>query len=229
MSTVIAVTGKGGSGKTVVSALCLRWLLDRGWTPVLAVDADPNLNLDAAVGVKVEATVGGIREAAAEDTDSIPIGMSKPEYFEYQIQQSLVEAEGFDLLAMGRPEGPGCYCYANNVLRQVVDRLAANYRMVVMDCEAGLEHLSRRTTRDVDLMIMVSDPTVRGVETTARVVELIAELKTEVRKRAVVINRARNGLAPAAEQVLEAAGLTVAARIPEDELVAQRDQNGEPL
>jgi CO dehydrogenase maturation factor len=145
MSKTIVVAGKGGSGKTVIAALMVKALVESKAGTILAVDADPNRNLDRALGVEAEETVGSIRENMLEEITSLPGGMTKAEYIAYRTQQSIVETDDFDLLAMGRPEGPGCYCYANSIVRQVVDKLSDEYDYVVVDCEAGLEHLSRRT------------------------------------------------------------------------------------
>jgi len=228
MPTTIAVTGKGGTGKTTVAALTVRALVERGLTPVLAVDADPNLNLNAAFGVEVTATVGDVREEGLRKIDDLPAGMSKTEFLRYRTAQALVESEGFDLLAMGRPEGPGCYCYANNVLRACVDELASQYRFVVMDSEAGLEHLSRRTTRDVDLLVLLSDVSVRGVETAARALELIRELKTAVGRHMLVLTRT-DTVPPELETAVRARGLSIDATIPEDEELRRLDAAGKPL
>ncbi|MHB9090935.1 MAG: ATP-binding protein, partial [Chloroflexota bacterium] len=161
MTITIAVAGKGGTGKTTLAALLIRYLRENQVGSVLAIDADPSSNLNQALGMSVEHSVGDIREEMLEKVgkNAMEPGMAKADYLEYRIQESLVEGSGVDLLAMGRPEGPGCYCAANNMLRVSVDRLAKNYDFVVIDNEAGLEHLSRRTTRDVDVLLVVSDPT----------------------------------------------------------------------
>ena len=142
MGKIIAVTGKGGVGKTTVSALMVRLLVEAGQGAVLAVDADPNLNLNTALGVTVEQTVGDVREEGLDRAAQLPGGMAKSEFLQLRVQEALVEHTGFDLLAMGRPEGPGCYCFANSILRACVDRVGKQYAYVVIDCEAGLEHLS---------------------------------------------------------------------------------------
>ena len=182
MTVTIAVAGKGGTGKTTIAALLIRSLLERGLRPVLAIDADPASNLNTVLDLPLERTVGDIREDTSEKARSgqLEAGVAKADLLDYEINASLVEGEGVDLLAMGRPEGPGCYCAANTMLRTIVDRIAGSYECVVIDNEAGLEHLSRRTTRDVDVLLIVSDPTVRGLTTAGRVVELIGELKTKV-------------------------------------------------
>jgi len=166
MSYTVAITGKGGVGKTTVASLLVTRLIARGCAPVLAIDADPNTCLDSALGVEIEKTIGGVREEAREMAGrGLAAGVSKREMLELKIAESMVEAEGFDLIAMGRPEGPGCYCYANNVLKEVIAQIAENYPYVVLDNEAGLENLSRRILRRVDLMIMVADPSKRGLDT----------------------------------------------------------------
>ena len=234
MSKAIAITGKGGCGKTTVAALLVRLLVERGLGPVLAVDADPNLNLNAALGVEVEQTVGDVREKLRDSPDSLPGAMSKPEFLRMRVQQALVESPGFDLLAMGRPEGPGCYCYANNLLRACVDQLAGRYAFVVMDCEAGLEHLSRRTTKDLDLLLILTDPTVRGLETAARVIELVKELDTQVAQTRVIMTRVRpsptgDGISPALRQAARQRGLEIEAALPENEEIKRLDEEGKPL
>ena len=228
MPTTIAVTGKGGTGKTTVAALAIRALVERDMTPVLAVDADPNLNLDAALGVKAAFTIGDVREEGLAKIAALPAGMSKTEFLRYRVAQALVESKGFDLLAMGRPEGPGCYCYANNVLRAALDQISAQYRFIVMDAEAGLEHLSRRTTRDVDLLLLLSDASVRGVETAARALQLIRELRTSVGRHLLVLTRV-DSVPPELETAVRERGLEVEAVIPEDEELRRLDIAGRPL
>jgi CO dehydrogenase maturation factor len=222
---ILAMTGKGGVGKTTLSSMVISWLVRRGETPVLAVDADSNANLNEALGVELRATVGGIREDARNAK-----GMSKQEFLELRVQDSLVEKEGFDLLVMGRPEGRGCYCFANNVLRDVLDRLVKSYRHVVIDSEAGLEHISRRTLLSVDQLIMVSDCSVRGVHTTRRISALADEVKLDVRERGVIINRAPNGvLPPVVQREVEATGLPPLAIIPQDATITELDAAGTPF
>lgn len=180
----IAVSGKGGTGKTTVAALLIRALTSKG--SVLAVDADPNSNLHEALGMELGETVGGIREEAL--TKSIPAGMSKGDFFDYRIQKCLVEGE-VDLLSIGRPEGPGCYCYANNLIKQYTDALADSYDYVVMDCEAGLEHLSRRTSRAVDVLLIVSDASKVALKTAEHISQLADEIKLGANRVALIVNR----------------------------------------
>jgi len=229
LGKVIAVTGKGGVGKTTVAALIVRLLLEADLGPVLAVDADPNLNLNAALGVEVQETVGDLREEGLARADSLPGGMAKTEFLRLRIQQALVESTGFDLLAMGRPEGPGCYCFANSVLRACVDQLGSNYRHVVIDCEAGLEHLSRRTAGDLDLLLVLADPSVRSVETAVRVMELVDHLQTKVGQRAFAFTRVADGDSPRLLEAARERGLPTPEAIPEDPEVRDLDAAGRPL
>ena len=229
MAAVIAVTGKGGVGKTTVAALIVRALVESGKGAVLAVDADPNLNLDTALGLKATDTVGDVREAGLDRAATLPGGMAKAQFLELRIQQALVESKGFDLLAMGRPEGPGCYCFANTILRACVDQLGKQYRYVVVDCEAGLEHLSRRTAGDVDVLILLSDPSVRSLDTVKRVLDLVESLGTKVGKTAFAFTRVADGIPEELKAAATERGLPEAAAIPEDAELRALDVRGEPL
>lgn len=221
----------------MVAALLIRYLIDDSRGAVLAVDADPSTNLDLTLGISVEETVGDIREDASEQVSSgsFMSGISKPDYFELRINQALVEEKGFDLLAMGRPEGPGCYCAANNMLRTCIDLLSKSYAYVVIDNEAGLEHLSRRTTQNVDLLLIVSDPTIRGLAAAKRVSELVDQLKTQVGHIRLIVNRVPPNeqgeivLAPQLTQFIADNQLASAGLIPMDPLVAEYDTLGRPL
>jgi CO dehydrogenase maturation factor len=225
MPTTIAITGKGGTGKTVLSALTIMTLLEHNLRPLLAVDADPNLNLDGALGMHAEDTVGSVREEARSQDSHMPTA----EFLDLRIRQSLVEGTGLDLIAMGRPEGPGCYCYANEMLRNVLDRLAQTYRMVVIDCEAGLEHMSRRTTGDVDLLILLSDASVRGIQTARRALDLMREVRTTPGQVRLVINKVPGELPDSLRQAAEDLDLQISACLPLDEQVAALDAAGRPL
>lgn len=192
MAYVIAFAGKGGTGKTTIAALSIRYLTEKKKKPVLAVDADSNSCLNEALGVPVHATIGRLREESLAKVRSgaeRPGGMSMEQLFDYQVQQSVIESKGFDLMVMGRPEGPGCYCAANNIIRKYTDKLSEKYHYVVIDNEAGMEHLSRRTTHKVDLLLIISDPTIKGVQTAKRINDLVDELELEVDRREVIINR----------------------------------------
>lgn len=226
--TTIALTGKGGTGKTTISALIVRWLVEKGRAPVLAVDADSNSNLNEVLGVSFSATVGGVREETRAQAGSLAGGLSKQQFLETQINQALVESKGFDLIVMGRPEGPGCYCFANNVLRDVLARISRNYPSIVVDCEAGLEHLSRRTLLDVDWLVTVSDPSVRGLHTARRVGDVVDEMKTRVRHRALIVNRRTDASAALTDTQSEAvrqSGFERVFMLPYDDTVARMDEN----
>ncbi len=219
----IAVAGKGGSGKTTVASLVIRYLMQNSTGPILAVDADPNANLGESLGLSVKETVGSIIAAFNEEKINIPPGMTKENYLEYRLNQALVESQRLDLVAMGRGEGPECYCYPNLILRKVIDRLADNYAYLVMDNEAGLEHLSRRTTQNVDELLMVSNHSVKGVRAVAQIAELVAELGLQVKRRSVIINFAPPELAPFVIGELSRLRIEPAARIPLDDEVYQYD------
>jgi CO dehydrogenase maturation factor len=231
MTTTIAIAGKGGTGKTTIAGLLVRRLAELQVGPVLAIDADPASNLNDVLGLPLDKTVGDIREDTSEKARAnlLDPGVAKADLLDYEINANVVEGTGLDLLAMGRPEGPGCYCAANTMLRTIVDRIAASYSWVVIDNEAGLEHLSRRTTRDIDVLLIVSDPTVRGLTTAGRIVDLIDELKTRVGCHYLVVNRASSELTPELEQVVAARGLNLLALIPEDPAVAAYDAAGKAL
>ena len=234
MGFTIAVAGKGGTGKTSLCGLTIRYLTERKRGAVLAVDADANANLHDVLGVKVHATVGRLRETSLEAIKSTaprPGGMSMEQLFDYQIQQALVEAQGFDLLVMGRPEGSGCYCAANNIIRKYMDKLADTYPYTVMDNEAGLEHLSRRTTQDTDLLLIISDSSVRGVMTAGRIGELVKELQLNVKRVALIVNRVQEDTTkdPSLLQAIEQQGVEFAGFVPADEQIFEYDLNGRPL
>ncbi len=234
MGFTIAVAGKGGTGKTSLCGLTIRYLTEKKKGAVLAVDADANANLNDVLGVKVHATVGRLREdslAAVKSTAPRPGGMSMEQLFDYQIQQSLIEARGFDLLVMGRPEGAGCYCAANNIIRKYMDKLADTYPYTVMDNEAGLEHLSRRTTQDTDLLLIISDPSVRGIMTAGRIGELVKELDLNVKRSVLIVNRAQDKADgdQSLRQAIERQGVAFAGFVPADDLIFEYDLNGKPL
>lgn len=229
MTFSIAVSGKGGTGKTTISALLIRALVEKGKKPLLAIDADPNSNLNESLGIALKRTVGEIREGLLEGQENLAPEQSKESFLDYMIQSSLTESEAFDLLAMGRPEGPGCYCYVNNVLRKIVDSITSSYPYVVMDTEAGLEHLSRRTTRDLDVLMIATDPTARGVATAKRIAELVNELETKVGHIYAIANRVPEFLDERIRRDLEKAGLECLTVVPEDGLVGEFDVEGKPV
>ena len=214
--TTIAVAGKGGTGKTTIATLAVRYLLGKGETPVLVVDADPNSNMGQALGIEAPLTVGSIREQGFAGERDIPGGMTKDQFVEYKMSEALAEGEGFDLLTMGRPEGAGCYCFANNLIRRFMDALAGDYRHTVMDNEAGLEHLSRRTTRKTDVLLVISDAGMRGLTAARRVLDLAGEMKLDVGEKMFVLNRASPEAAAALQPEIERLELPLVATLPED-------------
>ena len=231
MGWTLAITGKGGVGKTTIAAMAVRWLLEHRRGPVLAVDADPNTSLDALLGVRARSTVGGVREEAKRlAAEPSAGGMGKTDLLDLKIQEALIEAAGFDLIAMGRPEGPGCYCYANNVLRSVLARLAGHYPSVVIDNEAGLENLSRRTVQKADLLLFVAEPSARGLATARRLHDLALEMGVEAGRSAAVVNRLRGGDAlDRARALFAGTSVEVLGGIPEDGGIADRDAAGDAV
>ena len=229
MSFNIAVAGKGGTGKTSVTSLVIRHLLKNGAGPILAIDADPNANLGESLGLDIKQTVGSIIASFNEEKINIPPGMTKEAYLEIKLNGAIVEAKGIDLVTMGRGEGPDCYCYPNLLLRKFADTLSGNYPYMVMDNEAGMEHLSRRTTQNVDELLLISDHSVKGVRTIARIKELVDELKLEVKRQSVLVNLVPDGLDPTVAGELARLGVEPAAIIPLDEVVSQYDLELKPL
>ncbi len=234
MTTTIAVAGKGGTGKTTLACLLIRYLIDEGRGSVLAIDADPSANLNLVLGLPLEKTIGDLREGMLAEVGgggslASGSGMTKQEYLDYQIEYALAEGQEVDLLAMGRPEGRGCYCSVNHILRDILDRVGRSYDYVVMDNEAGMEHLSRRTTRDVDLLYITTDPTVRGVVAAGRIERLSQELDVNVGQSYLVLNRSHGQLPPAVEEALNSLGRRPAAVLPEDPEIAALDAAGRPL
>ena len=232
MAYVIAVAGKGGTGKTSLAALTVKYLMERRRKAILAVDADSNSCLNEALGIEVHATIGHLREESLQTIRSggeRPGGMSMEQLFDYQVQQSIIESRGFDLMVMGRPEGPGCYCAANNIIRKYTDKLGETYPYVVIDNEAGMEHLSRRTTHKVDLLLIISDPTVRGVRTAKRIDELVKELSLDIVRHAVIINRVSGEEGTELQKLAEDLGLDVAGLIPQDRNIFENDLQGKGI
>ncbi len=223
MGFSIAVAGKGGSGKTSISALIIRYLIKNGRVPVLAVDADPNANLGETLGLEVIDTVGLMLDRFQKEKIDIPSGMTKEAYLEFKLNSIVVETRDVDLIAMGRGAGQDCYCYPNLILRKFIDHLNDNYRYIVMDNEAGMEHLSRGTTQDIDELLIVSNHSVKGVRTVARIKELIAELRLRVKHQSTVINMCPSHLDPLVANELERLDLKYDALIPHDELIYQSD------
>ena len=229
MTISIAMAGKGGSGKTSIACLVMRYLLNRSAGPILAIDADPNANLGESLGVEVRQTVGKILDDFQRNKIDIPPGMTKEAYLEYRLNEVIVEEARYDLITMGRGEGPECYCYPNLVLRKFADRLTGNYDYEVMDNEAGMEHLSRRTTQDIDELLIVANPTAKGIRTIARIRDIVAQLRLRIKRQSVVINPALDKLPPAVEKELERLDIEPAAMIPQDNDLYQYDVELRPL
>jgi CO dehydrogenase maturation factor len=209
--------------------MVIRYLLKKGAGPILAIDADPNANLGESLGLDIKQTVGSIIASFNEEKINIPAGMTKEAYLDIKLNEAVVEAKNIDLVTMGRGEGPDCYCYPNVILRKFADTLSGNYPYMVMDNEAGMEHLSRRTTQNVDELLLISDHSVKGIRTIARIKELVAELKLEVKRQSVLINLVPDGLDPAVANEMSRLGIEAAAIIPLDDEVYQYDIQLKPL
>ncbi len=229
MSFNIAVAGKGGSGKTSIASLIIRYLKENGTGPILAIDADANANLGESLGLEVKQTVGLMLDDFQRDKISIPPGMTKETYLDYKLNEIVVESKGLDLVTMGRGEGPECYCYPNVILKKFADTLADNYAYTVMDNEAGLEHLSRRTTQNIDVLLLVSNHSVKGVRTIARIRDLVSDLKLVIKRQLAVINMVPDKLDPLVAEELDRVRIEPTAIIPEDKEIYQYDLELKPL
>ena len=240
MTTTIALAGKGGVGKTTIAGMVVKYLAESQTGTILAIDADPSSNLNMVLGLDLEWTVGDIREdmlsqvktsltAGGAAMGALPGGVSKHEYLDYEIRSSLSEGVQFDLIAMGRSEGPGCYCAVNHNLRDVVDSISKNYRYVVIDNEAGMEHLSRRTTRDVDHMLIVTDPTQRGLVAAQRIAELRNELDIRVENAYLIVNRLNGEMPPALDQAIQLLPIPLLGVVPSDGDLMDFEFSGRPL
>lgn len=229
MAVQIAVAGKGGTGKTTFCALLIRYLIDRGKVPVLAVDADANANLNEALGLKLESDSVSELIAKTKDLHGIPEGMSQETYIEYKLNASLAEGKNVDLLVMGGPDGPGCFCFPNNLLRKYLDNLTKGYEYIVMDNEAGLEHISRKTTQDVDYLFVISDSSARSVRSAGRVNELVKQIKTKVKSIYLVLTKTSQLDVEILKEEIEKTGLKLAGIIPADPAITEYDIKGKPL
>ncbi|MCK4985522.1 MAG: AAA family ATPase [Desulfobacterales bacterium] len=222
----VALAGKGGTGKTTMAGMLIKYLLKKEKTPILAVDADCNANLNEVLGVEITDTLGNAREEMKKG--DVPSGMTKNIFMEMKLEEAVVEADGFDLIVMGQPEGAGCYCAANTLLTNYLERLSGNYPYIVMDNEAGMEHISRLTTHNVDILLIVSDPSRRGLQTAVRIDELARCLKIGVGKSYVVINQVREAPSEQAMAMIKKANLELIGTVPEDDLIYDFDFNGRP-
>ena len=240
MTTTIALAGKGGVGKTTIAAMIIKYLAQSQDGAILAIDAEPSSNLNMVLGLDLDWTVGDIREdmlsqvknsltAGGAAMGALPGGVSKREYLDYQVRNSLAEGARFDLIAMGRSEGPGCYCAVNHNLREVVDAMSRNYRYVVIDNEAGMEHLSRRTTRDVQHLLVVSDPTQRGLVAAQRIAGFRNELDIDIENTYLILNRLNGPLPPELEEFIDKMDIPLLGVVPADAELASFEFSGRAL
>jgi len=226
MAFSIALAGKGGTGKTTMAGLLVKYLTKNGKTPILAVDADSNANFNEVLGINAPETLGCAREDMKKG--NVPEGMTKDIFIQMRLEEAIIEGDGFDLIVMGQPEGAGCYCAANSLLCQFLDRLQDNYPYIVMDNEAGMEHISRLTTHDVDVLLVVSDSSRRGLQAAVRINQLADELNIGIGKSYAVINQIKEPPADAVLKILEEAGLQLAGTVPADDAVYEYDLAGRP-
>jgi CO dehydrogenase maturation factor len=226
MAFSISLAGKGGTGKTTIAGLIIKYLIGNGKSPVLAVDADANANLNEVLGVAVTATLGQAREEMKKG--DVPSGMTKDVFISMKLAQAVVEHEGFDLIVMGQPEGAGCYCAANSLLTNFLDRLINNYPYIVIDNEAGMEHISRLTTKNTDLLLIVSDPSRRGIQAALRINKLAKDLKIGVGQSRLIINQAKEPPPADVLAMLADEGLELAGTVPEDSTIYEFDATGRP-
>lgn len=240
MTTTIALAGKGGVGKTTIAAMVIKYLAQNQGGAVLAIDADPSSNLNMVLGLELDWTVGDIREdllsqvqnslvAGGAAMGTLPGGVTKRDYLDYQVRSSVAEGVHFDLIAMGRSEGPGCYCAVNHNLREVVDTISKNYRYVVIDNEAGMEHLSRRTTRDVQHLLIVSDPTQRGLVAAERIAGFRKDLDIAIENVYLILNRLSGPIPPALEEQIERLDIPLLGVVPADQELINFEFSGRPL
>ena len=231
MPHTIAVAGKGGVGKTTTCGMLIDYLCAKGQGPVLVVDADANANLNEVLGVEAQTSLGEIREemAQAELKGSIPAGMTKADYADFKFSSAIIEEDDFDMLIMGRTQGKGCYCYVNGVLKTQVDKYAKNYKYIVMDNEAGLEHVARGTLPKVDTMLLISDCSRRGIQAVARIAEMVKEMELKPGRMGLIVNRAPGGqLDDGVKAEIEKHGLELLGVLPQDDGVYRCDCDGQP-
>lgn len=234
MTYSIAMAGKGGTGKTTVCGLFINHLAGTGKGPILAVDADANSNLNEVLGVEIEMTLGDIREELAraeiDENSPIPPSMSKQEYANYKFGAALIEEDDYDMLVMGKTQGKGCYCYVNDLLRDQVNKYYQHYNYLVVDNEAGLEHISRGILPPVDLILLVSDCSRRGIQAAGRSAQMIQELNLKVQTVRLIVNRVPGGiLDESIKREIDAWNLSLIGIIPQDDLVYRYDAEGKPL
>ncbi len=226
MAFSIALAGKGGTGKTTVAGMLIKYLVSKGKKPVLAVDADSNANLNEVLGLEVTDTLGNAREEMK--TGVVPNGMTKDVFMSMKLEQAIAESSGYDLIVMGQPEGSGCYCAANTLLTSFLERLTGNYPYIVMDNEAGMEHISRLTTKDVDILLTVSDTSRRGLQAAFRINRLAADLKIGVGKSYLIVNQAKDGLSETVLSMIKKERMELAGIMPENDDIYEYDFEGRP-
>ncbi len=240
MTVTIALAGKGGVGKTTLAGMVIKYLVQNQGGPVLAIDADPSSNLNMVLGLELDWTVGDIREgmlaqvkeslvAGGAAMGAMPGGVTKRDYLDYQIRSSLSEGDRFDLIAMGRSEGPGCYCAVNHNLREVVDAISKNYTYVVIDNEAGMEHLSRRTTRDVQHLLIVTDPSLRGLVAAERIAGFRNDLEINIENAYLVLNRMNGAVPTSLQERIAAMDIPLLGIIPSNSELTELEFSGKPL
>jgi len=240
MPITIALAGKGGVGKTTTAGMIVKYLIQNQEGSILAIDADPSSNLHLVLGMELEWTVGDIREGMLEQVkESITAGgaamgalyggMSKRDYLNYEIHSAVSESKLVDLIAMGKPEGPGCYCAVNHNLREVIDDLGKSYQYVIIDNEAGMEHLSRRTTRKVDHLFIVSDPTQRGLNTARTIGEMVNSLDVEIENAYLILNRTIGEIPQPLKETISKIGINYLGHLPSNDELMSFDYEGKPL
>ena len=227
MTLSIAFSGKGGTGKTTLSGMLVRYLVEKDKTPILAVDADSNYNLNEVLGIEVSSTLGEVREDMKKG--HVPSGMTKDRFMDMQLEQAIIESENFDLVVMGQPEGQGCYCAANTLLSGFMQKLVNNYDYIVMDNEAGMEHISRLTTKNVNVLLIVTDASRRGLQAALRINDLASELSIGVERTCLVFNQAKNGIPDKVTQMVEEAGIELLGSVDEDPSIYEYDFEGTPI
>jgi CO dehydrogenase maturation factor len=226
MAYTIALAGKGGVGKTTIAGMLIKFMVKNDKKPILAVDADSNYNLNEVLGVEVPDTLGNAREDMKKG--NVPSGMTKDIFISMRLEEAVIETGDYDLIVMGQPEGTGCYCAANTLLLNCLERLSENYPYIVMDNEAGMEHISRLTTRNVDLLIIVGDASRRGLQAAFRINKLASELNIGVTKSCLILNQVKNGVPDEMKQLIADEGLELAGTVPEDDEVYAFDSSGKP-
>lgn len=233
MGKTIAVAGKGGTGKTSLTGLLINYLATEKSGKVIAVDADANANLNEVLGEKIDITLGAIKEDVnrrERDGNSFPGGMTKAQYMKYRLSTAISEGDGYDLLVMGRSEGTGCYCYVNGILREQLDTISNSYDYLVIDNEAGMEHLSRGTSKSVDVLLLVSDCSRRSIQAVARIRDLALELKLNIGELYLIVNKAPNGqLNDGIMEEINKYNLNLLGVVPMDDNIYEYDSNGKPL